>query len=267
MPAVHDLGGDGPPLLLCHATGFHGLVFTPMVPFLAPHFRLWSFDFRGQGDTPAPPGRTYGIAAFATDVLAVVDRLGLERPFAFGHSKGGAAALRAELDRPGTFRALYCFEPIVFPAGSGARGAEDHPLVRAALARREVFPSREAARANYASKPPLSALSPDALAAYVEHGFADQPDGTVRLKCRPAEEAAIYPWLGDGVFERLGEVACPVTVAAGARSDAVPPELAADQAARPPAGRVEVFDDLGHFGPLEGPAQVAAAVVRAFLGR
>ena len=28
--AVHDLGGDGPPLLLCHATGFHGRVWTAL---------------------------------------------------------------------------------------------------------------------------------------------------------------------------------------------------------------------------------------------
>ena len=28
--ALHDLGVDGPPLLLCHATGFHGRVWAPL---------------------------------------------------------------------------------------------------------------------------------------------------------------------------------------------------------------------------------------------
>lgn len=28
---VHDFGGDGPPLLIQHANGFHALAYLPMV--------------------------------------------------------------------------------------------------------------------------------------------------------------------------------------------------------------------------------------------
>jgi len=38
---VHDLGGDGPDLLLVHATGFHGRVWEPLAGHLN-GFHRWS---------------------------------------------------------------------------------------------------------------------------------------------------------------------------------------------------------------------------------
>ena len=124
-------------------------------------------------------------------MLATVDGFGLERPFGVGHSAGAAALLMAEAARPGTFRALYLWEPVVMPVDP-PMGPQDNPLTEGALKRRAVFPSREDAYANYASKPPFSQLHPDALRAYVDHGFADLPDGQVTLKCKPEDEALIY---------------------------------------------------------------------------
>ncbi len=131
---------------------------------------------------------------FADDVLAVVDAWGVSPLWAVGHSKGGAALLLAEQRRPGTFEALYCYEPVAVPrldAPPGLAGA-DNPLAVGALKRRPTFDSFDDAYANFASKPPLSILDPEALRAYVEHGFADEPDGTVELKCRPEVESEVY---------------------------------------------------------------------------
>ncbi|HAL25242.1 MAG TPA: alpha/beta hydrolase, partial [Chloroflexi bacterium] len=50
--AVHDWGGEGAPILLAHATGFHGLVWRPVAERLVAAGRhVWSFDFRGHGDS------------------------------------------------------------------------------------------------------------------------------------------------------------------------------------------------------------------------
>ena len=98
---VHDLGGDGPPLLFAHATGFHGRVWEPLASHL-PQFSKWSLDMRAHGDSTVPADRPLEWEGFADDVLAVIDALGLESPYGVGHSKGGAAMLRAEQRRPGT---------------------------------------------------------------------------------------------------------------------------------------------------------------------
>lgn len=265
--AVHELGGDGPPLLLAHATGFHGMVWAPIAVRLADRARCVAPDLRGHGDSPVPVGHPFHWDCFADDVLAVVDDLDPGGPIvAAGHSKGGAALLLAEQRRPGTFSALYCFEPIVFPPRSGPPPGEggEHPLAAGALRRRQVFASRDEAYDNYASKPPFSALHPDALRAYVDHGFADQPDGTVRLKCLGENEAQVYRMGGNhGAFARLGEIACPVTVARGALGGTSPADIAAPIAEALPHGRLEVHDDLGHFGPLEDPARIAERIAAA----
>jgi pimeloyl-ACP methyl ester carboxylesterase len=265
--AVHDLGGAGPAIIFAHATGLHALVWAPLVHHLTDRFRCWAVDFRGHGDSTPPVGRSLEWAGFADDVLAVVDTLQLDRPFGVGHSKGGASLLLAEERRPGTLRAAYLFEPIVYPVpeelppGTSRR----NELSEGARRRRDVFASRDQAYENYASKPPLSAMHPDALRAYVDHGFADQPDGTVRLKCRPEHEAEVFEmsWQHDA-FERLEDVRCPVTVACGGEPG---PSLVAPLVAeRLPAGRLEVHDDLGHFGPLQDPARIARSIERAFAG-
>ena len=270
---VHDLGGDGAPLLLCHATGFHGRVWRPLADQLAGAWHSWAPDLRGHGDSQVPRGSEMHWDRFADDVLAVVDELGGGPLSAVGHSKGGAALLTAELHRPGTFHGLYVFEPIVFPADldevdierPGVAEGGDSPMAAIAARRRATFPSRDEAYANYASKPPLASLHPDALHEYVDHGFADLDDGTVTLKCRPEVEASIYRMSAHlDAWHRLEGIGCPVTVAASGDGD-MPSVLAPRIAERIPGAVLERFDDLGHFGPLEDPRRIAASI-RAALG-
>jgi pimeloyl-ACP methyl ester carboxylesterase len=264
--AVHDLGGAGHrPLLIAHATGFHGRAYSPVARRLADRWHCIALDQRGHGDSGLPPALDFDWHGFARDVLAVVDGLSLERPLAVGHSCGGAALLLAEQARPGTFEAMYCFEPIAYPGDDSPAAGPDAPMVARARRRREVFPSRQQAIDHYGSKPPLDVLDPDALKAYVDDGFEDLPDGAVRLCCRGDSEARVYARaFSHDAFSHLSEVACPVTLACGAKTDSINEEFLQLFAARLPRSRVEVLDGLSHLGPLEDPQAVARSVMRAF---
>ncbi|MGH9062298.1 MAG: alpha/beta fold hydrolase, partial [Acidimicrobiales bacterium] len=91
-----DLGGDGPALLLIHATGFHGRCWLPLAPALAERFHVWAYDQRGHGASGHTAAGDYrDWSSFVDDCLAVVDHLGLEQPYAAGHSLGGAVGLLA----------------------------------------------------------------------------------------------------------------------------------------------------------------------------
>jgi pimeloyl-ACP methyl ester carboxylesterase len=262
--AVHELGGEGQPALLVHATGFHGRVLGPLADCLGGRLHCFAPDLRGHGDSGVPAGLEFDWSGFAIDVLTAVDALGLEQPVAIGHSCGGAALLLAEQARPGTFSRLYCFEPVVFPDDLPPSADLSGPLARGARQRREVFSSREEAYANYASKPPLSAFDPAVLAAYVRFGFEDLPDGTVRLCCRGENEARVYEkGFRHDAFSHLGEIACPVVIAGGTKSYDFTPAALARLVERLGKGRLEVLEGLGHFGPLESPETVAASVIRA----
>jgi pimeloyl-ACP methyl ester carboxylesterase len=264
---VHDWGGDGDPVLLAHPTGFHGRAWAPVAAGLvARGRRVWSFDFRGHGDSDRSPDGTYSWSEFAQDALAVAHHLevaGDPRLLAAGHSKGGASLLSGSVTEPTAYPRIWTFEPIIIPVDAPILAAQDNPLSQGARRRRDQWPSRDEALASYSSKPPLNALAPDALQAYVEYGLRDRDDGTVELKCRPEDEAMMYTMGASlGLYPQLGEIAVPVLVGSGADTMSITPEMAGQIASRLPHGSLEVWKGRGHFGPLEDPDLAVTSMLR-----
>lgn len=268
--AVHDLGGpdaDGTPvLLLAHANGFNAGAWRPFAARLADRHRVLALDLRAHGFARTPEGLDLAWTGFADDVVAVLDSgvLPAGPLHGVGHSLGGAALLTAAARRPGAFRSLWLFEPIappphIFTTPDGT--PRPNPLAEAAERRRERFDSYDAACENYASKPPLSVLHPEALRGYVEGGFEPDPDGGVRLRCRPAWEAAIFRMTGGSpAWDALPDVQVPVTVAVGADDPRGPAGFAPLVAERLPNARLARHPQLGHFGPLQDPEAMADEV-------
>jgi pimeloyl-ACP methyl ester carboxylesterase len=260
--AVHDLGGTGDPLVIAHATGFCGMAYEPLAAGLRHRFHVWALDFRGHGDSTAPALDLLAWDRMVDDLDAAVTAVAGDTPIAVvGHSMGGACALRLESRRPGTFRWAYVFEPIVLPAGIERTGP--NPLAESATRRRPTFPSRADALLRYSGRPPLNVLRADSLHAYVVHGFREDADGTVRLKCSPAHEAGTFAASGGITLDHLADVHIPVTVAAGVADGGMPAMLAPEQVAALPRGRLEQHTTLGHFGPLQDPTAIAAAILAA----
>lgn len=267
--ALYDWGGRGTPVVLAHATGFHGRVWAPVATRLVAHgHRVWSFDFRGHGDSDRSPDG-YAWERFGDDVATVLDHLGLSGDrslLAVGHSKGAAALLLAELARPGMVGRAWLYEPIVIPAEPGPP-APDFPLARGARRRRARWSSPDEARHAWGARPPLDALGPDSLAAYAEYGLRREADGTWSLKCDPEDEAAVYAHApAHPLWPGLEKIRTDALVVCGEHSDAVPPPLGERLAARLPHGRLEVMAGRGHFGPLEDP-DAAVASIAAFDAR
>jgi pimeloyl-ACP methyl ester carboxylesterase len=264
---VHDFGGSGTPVLAAHATGFNGLAWTPLARALG-GCHVLAPDFRAHGGSPVSRGADLAWDRFADDVLAVIDDARWEMsgdgvgPVGIGHSMGGAALLLAELRRPGTFSGLWVFEPIIFPPDMRAvAGSADNPLSAGARRRRPSFPSRADARSTYGSKPPMNRFADEALAGYVEAGFADEPDGTVRLACHPEDEARIYTTATTcTAFEHLGEISCPVAVVRGVVETLSPARIAGPATEALARGHLVAHDELSHFGPMEDPIGLAAEI-------
>ncbi len=262
--AVHDLGGAGPVLLIAHATGFHGRAYGPMAEAaaLADRFHSIAFDFRGHGDTPQPP-LPIDWSRYGDDATSMATAVG-SPVVAFGHSMGGACLLMAAHRNPALFSHLVLFEPIVYPVDGRRPGAEPNPLVEGARRRRRSFDSFEAAAANFASKPPLNAFDPAALAAYVLYGFAENEDGTVRLKCDPAVESGTFELGGThDTFALLPEIEVPVLVVAGHVEEYEPSGIARRVADELPNGTYLELGELDHFGPMTHPGVVAEVIADA----
>jgi pimeloyl-ACP methyl ester carboxylesterase len=272
--ATYDFGGEGPDLLLAHATGFCAGVFVPMARHLAADFHCWGIDLRAHGRSDSPPDGDFSWSGFGIDILTAIDHLGLDHPFGFGHSCGGASVLLAEESLPGTFRALYCYEPVVFPPvvfSGPPTDLDGNPMSEAARRRRETFPSPTDAFLNFSSKPPFGDLDPDALQAYVDYGFETVPpeeggDGmTIRLRCRRDDEAEVYAHgSSHDAFPHLHEIGCPVWLVGGDATSTIDISFLQADAEQLPASTIEVVPGVGHFGPLQQPDRVAASIIGAF---
>lgn len=258
---VHDLGGEGPGILLSHATGFHAHCMAPLAAAL-PRRRCFGLDHRGHGDADAVDPSRLLWSSYGDDALAAAHHACevVGGPVTgVGHSMGGASLIMAAVREPDLFSALYLYEPIVFPPPDPAGSPRsESPLPAGARRRRAVFPDARTALDNFAAKKPMASFDPAVREAYVRHGFSECDDG-ITLKCAPEHEARTYETgATSGAWETLGSLIVPTWVMSGAAAPFQPSSFAHLVAERIPGAVFVRWDEMGHFGPLEHPARIAA---------
>lgn len=259
--AVHELGGDGPAILFAHATGFCGRMFAPVAAQL-PGFRCVAIDLPGHGDSDVP--MSFHWSGFAARLYEVVETLGIAPCFGVGHSGGATSELLCELAHPGTFRALYCFEPAL-GFGGQQQAAGPNPMSEQARRRRATFASRAALTEYLLSKPLFARFDPAVRKEYETYGFRDEVDGTVSLKCSPESESQTFAnGATHDCFERLGEIRPHITLVYGDQPDAFPEPMRTGMQRGLPNNELRVMAGVGHLGPFEQPAMVADEINEVF---
>jgi pimeloyl-ACP methyl ester carboxylesterase len=133
-------------------------------------------------------------------------------------------------------------------------------LIEGARRRRAEFPSRAAAREAYRGRGAFASWPDDVLADYVEAGFRDLPDGSVRLACEPAWEASTFLAQGSDPWAALDLAPCPVEILKAERNST----CRVDEAnAAPGRITVETVAGTSHFLPMERPALATERLRRA----
>jgi pimeloyl-ACP methyl ester carboxylesterase len=94
--------GRGEPLVLQHGWPQNWWAWRFLIPPLAERYRVIAPDLRGLGWSDAPPAH-YEKEQLATDLLGVMDALGLERVRLAGHDWGGFAGFLACVRAPERF--------------------------------------------------------------------------------------------------------------------------------------------------------------------
>jgi pimeloyl-ACP methyl ester carboxylesterase len=107
---------DPPTLLLMPPVAFtHSRAWKSEVPYLSRHFRLLTFDGRGNGksDRPSQPA-AYGPEQFAADALAVMDHTATDRAIIAVLGPRSICALRLAIDHPDRVAGLALLAPDLF---------------------------------------------------------------------------------------------------------------------------------------------------------
>ena len=102
--------GVGPDPILClHGITAQHRAFNALARHLKGSRSLVGVDLRGRGDSGKPePG--YGLDTHASDVIRVLDHLGLDRAVIAGHSMGGFVAFKTARSYPERVRAIVLLD-------------------------------------------------------------------------------------------------------------------------------------------------------------
>ncbi len=259
-----DWGGDGPPIVILHATGFLGRIYRPIADALTGIGHVWSYDQGGHGDSGRPAIEEIGWDRTAAELEGFLVTMGIRGARALGHSAGGTAIATVAGRRPDLIARAVLAEPVIVDVANPMQGP--HELQQRTLRRKRVFDSVDAMYRNFETKPPYDTWRRDVLREYCEFGTQETTDGKRVLKCASEIEAQIYLTARD--FDGLAMVlrcSVPMLVLFGEKSDTAGITFKDRIAAGGAHRRVEVIAGTGHFLPMEEPEKVARLAIE-FLG-
>ncbi len=116
-------GSGGTPLLLLHGGLFNiDLQFGALLPGLAEGRQVIATDFQGHGYT-TDVDRPLGTVALASDVVGLLEQLGVPQVDLFGFSVGGAVALYLTIKHPELVRKAIISSVSFGPSGDRAENS------------------------------------------------------------------------------------------------------------------------------------------------
>ena len=272
---AYERTGSGPAVVLLHGWPGDHTDYDDVVPLLAPTREVIVPDLRGFGASDKhdrDPAQQYSADAQARSVLGLIEELGLDRPVLGGYDIGSRIAQTVARTRPDLVRAIVVSPPL---PGIGQR------ILAPGVQRQFWYQSFH--QLQLAEE--LIDGNPTAVRAYLRHFWShwsgpdftpaeDRLDHLTSVYAEPGGFTASIGWYRAGA----GAVARSLAERVPAPADrlAVPttvlwpeydPLFTRDWADR--VGeffadiRMTFVDGIGHYVPVESPADFAAAALAA----
>ena len=245
----------------------HSRVYKAQIPYFADHFRVISFDPRGNGlsDRPNNPD-AYAPFEFVCDALAVLDATGTHRAIMIGLSLGGLyAALLAAYCQDRVEALIGCGSVVPFVATHAHKNGD---VLKAKISAPKGWDKFNAAywKTDYADfcafffsrafcEPHSTKQIEDAL-EYAASGSGE----TLAMMAR-ARENGPYPV----TEEAYTAIHCPSLWIHGDADEVTPPAMS-HAAARLTGGELQIWANVGHLANARYPARLDVQV-KDFLDR
>ena len=244
----HRDSGAGRPVVLVHAIGCDHRMWDSLERSLGSSHRVIAVDARGHGRSPVPP-RPYTLEELAGDVVALLDRLGIERADYVGLSMGGMVGQALALKHPSRLGRL------VIACSTSSYGPEGRPNWQARIKAVEqggLEGIRDMVASRYFSDG-FRAAHPDIVKKVMDRFVQTPREGY--LGCCDAIAQLDYA-------KDLARVKAPTLVVAGELDAGTPVAMSEAIARGIPGARLEVIPGAAHLAAVEAPEAFDAAVGR-----
>jgi pimeloyl-ACP methyl ester carboxylesterase len=224
--------GSGPPVVLLHGGLANSHYWGHQVPVLARTHRVIVIDSRGHGRSTRNT-QPFGYDLMASDVVGVLDHLGIPSAAVVGWSDGGIIAVAMAMKHPTRISRAFAFAPNSDP--SAVKDIGKSPVFGQFIARAEK---------EYA------ALSPT----------------PGQFKTFVSEISGMWKTQPKWTAKDLATIKTPIWLVAADRDEAIERADIEMMAGAIPLAGLLVQPEVSHFSQLQDPAQFTADVVR-FLER
>lgn len=225
--------GAGPPVILLHGGMGHSGNWGHQVPALVKAGnRVVVIDSRGHGRSTRDE-QPYTYHLMASDVLAAMDALAIEKAAIVGWSDGACIGLVMAHDTPARVAGVFYFACNMDPSGT-------KPFV--------LTPTIERCFSRHTKDYAALSATPDQFKEFTD---------AVGLMQRTEPNYSA---------EDLAQIHMPVTIAQSEHDEFIKPEHAAYLARTIPGAELVLLPGVSHFAPLQRPGQFNAAI-EAFLGK
>jgi lipase len=259
--------GDGPVIVLMHATGFSPWMWHPIARELAPGWRVIAPYFCDHRETDPEKGGLSWLTV-SEDLARFCALLELDRPALVGHSMGATIITLAHAKFGLKARGLILIEPIFFPQDfyKVQLKLEQHPIASKSIRRRDHWSNREEARAYLLSKALFKDWDPEMLELYIDHGMKEAEGGGLQLTCSPRREASLFMGsMGYDPWPLLPRVVCPTLILEGEKSQNrgfIDLKMVTSTI---PQSTYRMVSHAGHLIPMENP-KLTLEIIEEFFG-
>lgn len=247
VPLHHTLDGpeDAPVVVMANSLGTTLRMWDDQAPALQGRFRLLRYDHRGHGESPVPHG-PYTIDDLGQDVLALLDRLEIERASFCGLSIGGVVGMWLASEAPERV------ERLVLCCTSARFSPPEDWEARAEMVREQGVGALAEAVLERWFTPDFRTSHPDVV-EWAGRMLRETPDEGYAGCCEAIRDADLRG--------QIGAIRAPALVIAGADDPAAPPEEAELIHDSIPDARLVVIPQAAHLANVEQPEALTRAVL------
>jgi 3-oxoadipate enol-lactonase len=237
---------DAPVVVFTGSLGTDITMWQPQSNRLRERFRTLRYEIRGHGASEVPPG-PYSMEELGSDLVGLLDRLGIERAYVCGLSIGGMISMWVAAHAPERV------ERLVLCCTSARLGPPEGWHERAATVRENGVDAIADAVLERWFTPGFRAAHPEVIERMRGQLTATPREGYAGC----CEAIAAMDLTGD-----LGSVAAPTLVLAGGEDPATPPEHGRRIAELIPDARFEVVSPGAHLANIERPDLTTMTILR-----